>query len=137
MRLVRLAKVAAAAEKLRLRRLVRRQLLRAVYGGVAVVFALALLASLHVAGGIALASWVGPAWAALIVAGVDLVIAAVFGVIAAGNEPDAVEREAMLVSQEARAQMAETAVMATMVAPLARRAGWRIVDRLIGGSRRK
>lgn len=137
MRLVRLAKVAASAEKLRLRRLARRQVLRAVYGAIGAVFALAMLASLHVAAGIGLAQLVGPGWAALIVAGVDLVIAGVFGLIAASSAPDRIEREAMQVSQEARSQMAEAAAMAAIVGPVARRAGGVLVARMFGSARRR
>ena len=55
MRSVKLARVAAQAEVLRLRRFARRQSVRAVMGVVAVVFLLGVLIALHVAGGMALA----------------------------------------------------------------------------------
>ncbi len=136
MRLVSLGRVAARAEKLRLQRLVRRQVMRAAMAAAAAVFALALLAALHVAGGLALAPSVGPVYAALIVAAVDLVLVAVLGFLAASDQPDRIELEATRVSQEARAQMAEAAIMATVIAPVMRRVGLGVVDRLIGRSRR-
>ncbi len=137
MRLVRLAKIAAQAEALRLRRFARRQAMRGVYGAVAAVFAFGLLAWLHVAGALALTPRVGPVWAALIVAAVDLVIAGIFGAIAASNSPDRIEREALVVREEARSQLAEAAVMTAVVGPVMRRAGLGLLSRLLSGRRRR
>jgi hypothetical protein len=137
MRLLRLGKIAAQAEALRLRRLARRQMRRGAYGAIAALFALSLLAWLHIAGGLALAQMVGPVRAALIVAGVDLVIAGIFGAVAASNRPDRIEREALAVREEARAQMAEAAVMTAVVGPVLRRVGLNLLDRIIRGRRRR
>jgi hypothetical protein len=135
MRLIRLGKLAAQAEALRLKRLVHRQVMRAVFGAVAVVFAVALLAALHVTGALALLPVVGPVYAALIVAAVDLVIAVLFGLLAAFNGPDRIEREALAVREEARAQLGEAAVMSAVVAPLMRRAGLGLLTRIMGRRR--
>ena len=136
MRLVRLGRVAASAERLRLQRFVRRQAMRAVFGAMASVFALALLAALHVAGGLARVPAVGPVYAALIVAAVDLVIAGALGFVASRNTPDRIEAEAMQVSQEARSQMGEAAVMSALVLPVMRRAGMGVLDRMLRRGRR-
>lgn len=137
MRLVRLGKIAAQAEVLRLRRMARRQAMRGVYGAVAAVFALSLLAWLHIAGAFALAPRVGSIWAALIVAAVDLVIAGILGAIAASSSPDRIEREALVVREEARSQLAEAAVMTALVGPVLRRVGLGLVTRMIGGRPRR
>lgn len=136
MRLVRLGKIAAQAEVLRLRRLVRRQIRRGIYGAVAGVFGLGLLAWLHIALALWLASMMAPPWAALIVAGVDLVILGGFGLLALSNTPDRIEREALVVRDEARAQMAEAAVVSVVVTPVLRRVGLDVIARLIGRRRR-
>lgn len=137
MRLVRLGKIAAQAEALRLRRLVRRQAMRGVYGAVAALFALGMLAWLHVAGARALTPRVGATDAALIVAAVDLVIMAIFGALAAFSGPDRIEREAMEVREEARSQMAEAALVGVVLGPVLRRAGLGIIERIIGGRPRR
>jgi hypothetical protein len=137
MRLVRLGKIAAQAEALRLRRLVRRQAMRGVFAAVAALFGFGVLAWLHVAGCLALTPRFGPTYAALIVAGVDVVFAAICGALAAFSSPDRIEREALLVREEARSQMAEAAVMAAVIGPILRRAGLGLVDRLIGGRPRR
>ncbi len=137
MRLVRLGRIAAQAELLRLRRLARRQIRRGIYGAIAGIFALGLLAWLHIALALWLASLMAPVWAALIVAGVDLVIAGAFGAVAASNTPDRIEREALVVRDEARAQMAEAAVMSVVVAPVLRRSGLNLLARLIGRRRQR
>ena len=135
MRVVELGRIIAQAEGLRMRRLGRRQAMRAVFGVVAAIFAIALLVSLHVAGALALAGVVAAPYAALIVGGIDLVILAVFGILAARNAPDRIEAEAQEVSREARAQLAEAAVMSALILPVLRRAGFGMASRLLGGRR--
>ncbi len=100
MRAVDLAKVAASAEALRLKRLARRQAIRAVYVVGGVLFALAAFALLHVLAYVALLGLVAPWLAALIVFIVDLVIAGVFASIALNSAPDRIEREALAVRRE-------------------------------------
>jgi hypothetical protein len=136
-RFVRLGKIAAQAEALRWRRLIRRTVTRAVYTAIAAIFALGLLAWLHIAVFFALVPPVGEIWAALIVAGVDLLIAAILGSLAAFSGPDRIEREAALVRDEARSQMAEAAIMTVLVEPVLQRAGWGLLTRLMGRWRRR
>ncbi len=100
MRAVDLAKVAASAEALRLKRLARRQAIRVAYLVVAVLFALAAFAFLHVLAYIALLLLVQPWLSALIVFVVDLVIAGAVASIALNSAPDRIEREALAVRRE-------------------------------------
>ena len=101
MRTVELAKVAASAEALRLRRVASRQGRRAAYGVVAVVFAVAVFVLLHVVAYNALVPWISPLFASLILLAVDLVVAAILGYLAISNKPDAVEDEAKMIHQQA------------------------------------
>jgi hypothetical protein len=105
MRAVELAKVAAAAEALRLRRLARRQGMRAAFGAGAAVFAIAVFVLLHVVFHELLIRAVSPLIASLILFGVDLVVTAVLGFLAMRNTPDDVEREALAVRRQAVLEM--------------------------------
>ena len=105
MRAVELAKVAAAAEALRLRRIARRQAMRAAFGAGAAVFAVAVFVLLHVLAYHLLLKIVSPAIASLILLVVDLVIAGVLGFMAMRNTPDDVEREALAVRRQAVHEM--------------------------------
>jgi uncharacterized membrane protein YvlD (DUF360 family) len=128
MRLIELGRIAAQAEALRWRRLGRRQAMRGVFAAIGGVFAIGVLVSLHVAGALALVRPIGAIPAALTVGGVDLVIAAICLVIAARDQPDRIEREA-------RAEMAQAAVMSALVLPLLRRSGFSLAHWLLGGRR--
>jgi len=101
MRAVNLAKVGAEAEILRLRHLLKRQGMRAAFGLVAVLFALGALVLAHVAGWQVLQLYVPPIYATLILLGVDLVIAAIFGILAARSSPSGAERDALEIRQRA------------------------------------
>jgi len=127
MRTLRLAKVAALAEGLRLRQQVRRQVMRAVLGVIAVVFLLTALAGLHAAAVAALASRMHLAYAALIVGGVDLIIATIFGILAARNQPSQIEREALAVRDQARAEAMRMAAVGMLAKPALRMLGARKV----------
>lgn len=104
MRSVELAKVAAAAEALRLRRLARRQAIRGIVGAVALLFGLAAFAWLHVIGYDALTNVVRPWLAALIVFVVDLGIAGVLVSVALNSHPDRIEQEALEVRRHSLAE---------------------------------
>ena len=108
---------------MRLRRQARRQAMRAVLGVLALVFLLAGLAALHVAGYIALRRAFMPLSAVLIVAACDLAIALVFATLAARDRPDRLEREALQVREAAGREIMATATMASVVAPLLRAVG--------------
>ena len=119
MRAVELAKVAASAEALRLRRIARRQGLRAAFGAVAGVFAVAVLVVLHVVGWHLLAGHVTSVQASLILLGVDVVIMAIFGVLASRNVPDLIEQEALAIRQQAVIDMKASLTMMGMIAGVA------------------
>lgn len=109
MRAVELAKVAASAEALRLRRITRRQIMRAAYGAGAAVFAIGVLVLLHVAAYHAMVPSVSPLVASLILLAFDLIVAGVLGYLAMSNKPDAIEDEAKMIRQQAVVEMRKAA----------------------------
>jgi NO-binding membrane sensor protein with MHYT domain len=126
MRSVRLARIAAEAELLRLRLMGRRQAMRAVLGVVAAIFLLACLAALHLAGYQALlVRGLEPWLAALIVAGVDLVITLAFAALAMRDTPSRAEREALEVRKRAQLQLAEAVAVTALTGPILRMLGTR------------
>jgi hypothetical protein len=92
MRAVNLAKVAAEAEILRIQHMLKRQGMRAALG---------MLVLAHVAGWQVLRLYVPPIYATLILLGADLVVAAIFGTLAARSSPSGDEREALALRQRA------------------------------------
>jgi len=118
-----LARAAASAEVLRIKRLVRRQAFRAVYGLVAAVFALGALILLHVVGYTAMVPALTPLEASLVLLAIDVAIAAVLGTLAARGAPDPVEHEAKLVRDQAIAEMRESMAVGALVGPVGRLAG--------------
>jgi len=101
MRPLRLARVAAEAEGVRLRQLARRTVFRAVCGIVALVFLAGALGFCHFAVWFWLRQSFAPPAAALIIAGGDLLLAIVLGVLAARSSPGRVEVEALAVRRRA------------------------------------
>ena len=101
MRAVDLAKVAAEAEILRIRHMLTRQGMRAAFGLAALLFALGVLVLAHVAGWQVLRLYLPPIYVTLILLGVDLVVAAIFGILAARSSPSGAEREALAIRQRA------------------------------------
>lgn len=101
MRAIELAKVAAAAESLRLRRLARRQAIRAAMAVAAALFGFAAFAFIHVLLFIGLEHLVSPWLAAVIVVVIDAVIAGLLLTQALNSEPDRIELEAKEIRHEA------------------------------------
>ena len=120
MRMISLLRLAAQAEALRWKRTGRGVAIQAALGAGAAVFGLMLLIMLHVAALIWLAQGRNGAVAALIVAAVDLVIAAVLGWLAARHAEDPIQVEAQRVRDDALKQVGDTASRAMMLAPLLR-----------------
>jgi hypothetical protein len=116
----RLARVAAQAELLRLRLLLRRQAVRALLAMAAAVFAAAALVALHVAGAMALAESLSVVQATLVVAGVDALIALILMALAARDTPGAVEREALQLRRRALDEATEAVVLTTLLGSLRR-----------------
>ncbi|MBX9701801.1 MAG: phage holin family protein [Acetobacteraceae bacterium] len=121
-RMMRLLRVAAQAEGLRWRRTGRAYAIRAGLGAGALVFALLLVFMLHMA----LFAWIargqGPVVAALIVAGLDLVIAGIMGWLAARGGPDPIAVEAEHVRDDALRQVGDQAARAAVILPVVRSA---------------
>ena len=105
MRTVELAKVAASAEALRLRRIVVRQGMRAAYGAGAAVFGLGVLVLLHVVAYHLMVPAISPTLASLILLAFDAAVAGVLAYLALSNKPDAIENEALMIRQQAVVEM--------------------------------
>ena len=127
MRSINLLKLAFEAELLRLRAMMARQGRRAAFGALAVVFGLAVLVWAEAAGWQALLLNFEPLPATFILLGVNLVIAAVFGVLAARSTPGHTEREALRVRRQAleaaRGSLVFTAAVPAVTALLGMRRG--------------
>jgi hypothetical protein len=120
MRALRLARVAAEAEGLRLRERMRRTSMRAAFGIVAMGFLAAAVVFAHVAAWF----WLRVAWegqyAALIVAGADLLLAILLAVLAARSSPGRIELEALAVRRRAIDSAASTLAFSALAMQLLR-----------------
>jgi hypothetical protein len=116
LRPLRLARIAAEAEGLRLRYVARRTAIRAVMGLIALVFLLGALAFLHVAFWFWLRRHFESTPASLIVTGADLLIALLFGLIAARSSPGRLETEALEVRRRALENATSTLAYSTLAA---------------------
>ena len=115
MRSVELAKVAAAAESLRLRRIAARQVTRIAYAGGAAVFAIGALVLTHVVIFYALTPRVvTPLWASVILLAIDVVAAAILYLVARSNTPDAIETEALEVRRQAMLELRKATTLVAM-----------------------
>jgi hypothetical protein len=119
-RTVELGRTAAQAELLRIKRLIRRQAKRGVWGAVAAVFAIAVLVMIHVVAFMILAPLVTPVWSAVIVLAFDLVMLAIFGVMAASSKPDRIETQAREVRDLALLEMRESMAVSALLNPVGR-----------------
>jgi len=115
MRTLRLARVAAEAEGLRLRERAQRTAVRVALGMVAMIFMLGVLVFLHIAAWY----WIRKSWqreyTALAMAGADFVLALVLAFTAAHSSPGRIEVEALAVRQRA----VESAVSSLAMSSLA------------------
>jgi hypothetical protein len=119
MRSVELARAAAQAEALYLRRLARRQAMRGAFGAVAAMFGIAIVVMLHVLLYVILRGYMRPAVAALIVLAVDLVLAIIFAVLARRDTPGHIEEEAKLLRDEALTGLRSSLTLASLTASAA------------------
>jgi hypothetical protein len=101
MRSVNLLRLAFDAELLRLRAMMARQGRRAGFAVIALIFALVVLTLAEATGWLALRHLVESIPATLILLGVNLVIVAIFGVLAARSSPGHTEQEALRVRRQA------------------------------------
>jgi hypothetical protein len=132
-RSINLLRLAFDAELLRLRAMMARQGRRAAFAVIALIFTLVVLALAEATGWLALRDRVESIPATLILLGVNLVIAAIFGVLAARSSPGHTEQEALRVRRQAldaaRGTLAFTAAVPTLTHLLGRRdraRRWRI-----------
>ncbi len=122
MRTLRLARIAAEAEGLRLRRQAQRTAIRLAIGLIGLMFLGWALAFAHVAAWYWLresVGWADPGAAAAIAAA-DLVIAAFLVLLMARSSPGRVEMEALQVRQRALESATSSFALATVVVPALR-----------------
>jgi hypothetical protein len=100
-RSVNLLKLAFEAELLRLRAMMARQGRRAAFAVIALIFALIVLALAEATGWLVLRHRAESIPSTLILLGINLVIAAIFGLLAARSSPGHTEQEAIQVRRQA------------------------------------
>ena len=103
MRSLRLYRIAAEAEGLRLRRMSQRTVTRVAVGAVAMVFLTAALIFAHLVVWFWLRTMFSELVAAAIIGGGDLVLGLILVLFAAVSSPGRVEREALQVRRQALA----------------------------------
>jgi Ni/Fe-hydrogenase subunit HybB-like protein len=127
MRTTNLIKVAAQAEMLRIQHMLKRQGIRAAFGFAALVFVIGALVLANVVGWQVARMYVEPIYASLIMLGVNLLIAVVFGLLAARSSPSRHETDAIEIRKralrEARGSVALSAVVPIAGALLRARRG--------------
>jgi hypothetical protein len=101
LRALRLASVAWEAERARLGLRVQRELRRGILFAAAGVMVAAAFAMLHLVAWIALGPHLGPLGRALIIFGVDIVLAVILGLVAMRNRPSRAELEALSIRRTA------------------------------------
>jgi hypothetical protein len=101
MRSIQLLRLALEAEGLRLRYKSRRMVSRLVFGSFALALVAGVLVFLHVAAWFWLREFMAGHYVALIFAGIDLVLAAIFGLLASRSSPGRLELEALDVRRRA------------------------------------
>ena len=119
-----LARSALAAEILRVRRLLARQVNRAAYGAIAAVFALGVLVLVHCVIYEALLNVVSPLIATVLLLILDILGAAIFAVLAVRSTPDRLEVEARDLRDRSIAGMKTSLALETLAGPVGRIA-WR------------
>jgi hypothetical protein len=129
MRTLRLAKVAAQAEVLRLKEMARRQARRAAVAAVGGFFLIAFLVAGHIAIGMALVPWVTPLQAVLIVAAGDLVVGIVLVLIASRSKPGQIEVEATEMGLRVRDELRQALTVPSMLGGAARTVGFDTIVR--------
>jgi hypothetical protein len=119
---LRLARVAARAEVLVLKREAAGIARRVAFALVAAVFLMGVLIIAHVIGYLALRQYAhfAPIISAAILLGVDLVITIIFGLLAGSSSADPVLVEARRVRDQSLDQARQSLTLAAMVAPVTR-----------------
>jgi hypothetical protein len=115
MRAANLAKIAVEAEILRIQHMLKRQGMRAVFGLLAVIFALGILVLANVAGWQLLQQHTQEIYATLIMLGVNLLFAAIFGLLAARSSPSRTERDALEIRRRALHEARSTLALGALI----------------------
>jgi hypothetical protein len=115
MRATNLLKVAAEAEILRIQFMLKRQGIRAAFGLVALIFVLGVLVLANVALWQVLRMYIDPIYATLVLLGINLVIAVIFGILAARSSPSSTERDALQVRQRALREARSSLALGALV----------------------
>jgi hypothetical protein len=118
MRTLRLARVAAEAEALLLRRRLRQTVIRAVLGMVAALFLIGAVAMLHVYAWVRLVPDWGPALTALMLSGADAVVAIVVALFAIRTPADPIAISAVAVRDQAMNELRNAFTLGALVKPL-------------------
>jgi hypothetical protein len=118
MRTLRLARVAAEAEGLLLRRRLRGIAIRATLAAFAAIFALGALTLLHVYVWLRVAPLWGHENATLAVAGFDAVVAVIVGLFALRTPTDRIATSAVAVRDQALNEMRNVFTITSMLKPL-------------------
>ena len=118
MRTLRLARVAAEAEALLLRRRLRSIVIRAVLFAVAAVFLVGAAAMLHVYVWVRLTPEWGPAMTALVLAGADAAVAIIVALVALYTSADPIAASAVAVRDQAMNEMRNAFTIGALVRPL-------------------
>lgn len=119
---VKLVRIAAEAELLRLRAMASRQVRRVVLALVGAIFLLAVLIFVHILVWHALAVSAGLTFyaATCLVGGVDLLVALVLLAAAASSRPNSLEHEALDVRRNAVVQMRRVGTLSQLALPTLR-----------------
>jgi amino acid transporter len=118
MRTLRLARVAAEAEALLLRRRLRRIAIRATLGGIAACFVAGTVTMLHVYAWTRLVPHWGPEMTALLLAGGDAVVAIVIALFALWTPSDSIAVSAVAVRDQAMTEMRNAFTVTSLLKPL-------------------
>ena len=120
MRTLRLARIAAEAEGLRLRTRVQRTAIRAAFGMVAMGFLAGAVVFAHVSAWFWLRLYWESLHTALILTGADLVLATILAVLATRSSPSRVELEALAVRRQAIERATSTLAFSALAGQLLR-----------------
>jgi hypothetical protein len=122
MRTLRLARVAAEAEGLRLRSMAQRTATRVVMGLIALIFLCGALAFAHVMAWYWLRLDFGwrQIWTAAALGGGDLVLAALLGFLASRSSPGRIELQALEVRQRAWNSATSSVAFSALLVPVLR-----------------
>jgi hypothetical protein len=119
-RVVRLARIAADAERVRLRGMLTRIVTGAILGVIALMFVLDAIVFAHLAAWYWLRTGQGQTFLAAtgILGGGDLLVAIILGILASRSTPSRIEREALDVRRKAIQGIGSTFSLTQLVIPL-------------------